>query len=437
MRHIIEEAEREIEKNKTKEFGIFRFGGSIALDLSFGNLTSWELKLLIPLIEKKLPNLKKLYLYNMYELKFSGLVNLPENIENLTKLTYLDLHNTQIESLPESIGSLTKLTHLNLSYCSKLRSLPHSIRNLPELKFLNLNGILISLKDLLNLSTKISMTVDVNLNNEYKQTFNRIRSSGQVGEFRSIATAFTDAYPNISVEDFNTLSLRLNTHQIRGILEFELPLRELGIGHDSDGKLSNELDESILLPELFSDIDRIAKAKDISSKKALNFLKNDPEISRYKLAVLDYGLNDNQWEQMRQLSNYEEQTSILNRLGEEIIKENYGGEVEEFHIGELTQADKDLAKSTFDEIIQQYLQPQTIEKFFDSIMFLSDLDEDKQVSKVEAQNPKFGKNTLSDNQNEQLNELTIAINKSNNNLERERKETSKGQKLSKSNGKSI
>ncbi len=70
-------------------------------------------------------------------LSFRQITELPEEIDQLTNLTYLDLRFNQLTKLPEWIGQLTNLTHLDLSV-NQLTALPESVDQLTNLTFLNL-----------------------------------------------------------------------------------------------------------------------------------------------------------------------------------------------------------------------------------------------------------------------------------------------------------
>ena len=64
----------------------------------------------------------------------------PNSIEKLTFLKYLDLSRNNIKVLPNSITRLLNLQTLNLSYCYKLKELPGNIQNLFNLRNLELIG---------------------------------------------------------------------------------------------------------------------------------------------------------------------------------------------------------------------------------------------------------------------------------------------------------
>ncbi|KAJ3696415.1 hypothetical protein LUZ61_000120 [Rhynchospora tenuis] len=63
---------------------------------------------------------------------------LPENMENLVNLQYLELCSIKIKRLPESISQLRKLHILSLKWCCELKELPRSIEQLTELQILDL-----------------------------------------------------------------------------------------------------------------------------------------------------------------------------------------------------------------------------------------------------------------------------------------------------------
>ena len=93
------------------------------LNLSDLNLTSKDLKKLIPLIQEAIPNLERLDLSN------NELTTLTKSIENLRSLKVLKLSDNQIANLPENLGNLINLNNLILDN-NALTSLPKSIINL-------------------------------------------------------------------------------------------------------------------------------------------------------------------------------------------------------------------------------------------------------------------------------------------------------------------
>ena len=70
----------------------------------------------------------------------SDIMMVPNSIEKLTFLKYLDLSGNNIKVLPNSITRLLNLQTLNLSYCYKLKELPGNIQNLFNLRNLELIG---------------------------------------------------------------------------------------------------------------------------------------------------------------------------------------------------------------------------------------------------------------------------------------------------------
>jgi internalin A len=73
------------------------------------------------------------------DLSSKQITELPEEIGQLTNLTYLDLKSNQLTTLPESIAQLTNLTFLDL-YNIRLTTLPESITQLTNLAELNLSS---------------------------------------------------------------------------------------------------------------------------------------------------------------------------------------------------------------------------------------------------------------------------------------------------------
>ncbi|KAG1347784.1 putative Disease resistance protein RGA2 [Cocos nucifera] len=63
---------------------------------------------------------------------------LPDSLDNLLHLRYLNISCTSISAIPESIGNLRNLQFLEMCGCSNLSRLPNSIVNLHNLRSLNL-----------------------------------------------------------------------------------------------------------------------------------------------------------------------------------------------------------------------------------------------------------------------------------------------------------
>ena len=72
-------------------------------------------------------------------------MRIPEEIGNLTNLTYLGLYDNQLTgSIPSEIGDLTNLTFLNLRSNQLTGEIPSEIGNLTNLYQLNLSNNLLS-----------------------------------------------------------------------------------------------------------------------------------------------------------------------------------------------------------------------------------------------------------------------------------------------------
>ncbi|OVA06565.1 Leucine-rich repeat [Macleaya cordata] len=74
-------------------------------------------------------------------LKGMGITHLPNEIEKLIHLRYLDLSwNDDLMELPDSISSLYNLQTLNLEWCFSLRKLPKGMSRMINLRHLNISG---------------------------------------------------------------------------------------------------------------------------------------------------------------------------------------------------------------------------------------------------------------------------------------------------------
>ncbi|KAA5824526.1 hypothetical protein FPF71_10145 [Algibacter amylolyticus] len=99
-----------------------------------------------------------------FDLSNKDITNIPEELGNLTEVTYISLSHNSLTSLPESLGNLTKLITLDLEY-NNLTSLPNSIGDLTVLRTLILNNNkLTSLPELI-VNTNLSGIVNMNNNN--------------------------------------------------------------------------------------------------------------------------------------------------------------------------------------------------------------------------------------------------------------------------------
>ncbi|XP_047965331.1 putative disease resistance protein RGA3 [Salvia hispanica] len=82
---------------------------------------------------------------SLHTLKLRGVENwewLPQSIQRLTSLPFLQLENIGIEELPEWFGNLSTLTQLHLYGCTKLRCLPSvdALKLLIKLKLLEIKN---------------------------------------------------------------------------------------------------------------------------------------------------------------------------------------------------------------------------------------------------------------------------------------------------------
>ncbi|XP_074318260.1 putative disease resistance protein RGA3 [Silene latifolia] len=73
-------------------------------------------------------------------LKFSKIKVVPDSINRLTHLRYLNLSESLIESLPTGITRLDNLKTLNLDYCSELKELPTGFTKLVNLRHLGIQA---------------------------------------------------------------------------------------------------------------------------------------------------------------------------------------------------------------------------------------------------------------------------------------------------------
>ncbi|XP_057843449.2 disease resistance protein RPV1 [Cryptomeria japonica] len=69
-------------------------------------------------------------------LKNTMLMNVPDNIDQLSKLEALLIGSPHLTGLPTFLGNLTRLTRLKITGCIKLESLPESIERLKLLEYL-------------------------------------------------------------------------------------------------------------------------------------------------------------------------------------------------------------------------------------------------------------------------------------------------------------
>lgn len=70
----------------------------------------------------------------------NGLLSIPSEIGNLTKLQYLYIANSTIESLPEEMAQLVSCTDFELYNCPKMTKFPMAVAQMPELVSMNISN---------------------------------------------------------------------------------------------------------------------------------------------------------------------------------------------------------------------------------------------------------------------------------------------------------
>ncbi|GLT33625.1 hypothetical protein SLA2020_081960 [Shorea laevis] len=128
--HIYEFPERFIVLNKLKHLRTF---------LSLRALNdNWKISFLSnKILHHFLPTLNRLRVLSLCSYQIS---KLPDFVEKLKHIRYIDLSHTKIKSLPESMGSLLFLQTLLLSSCKELSELPTTIGNLIDLYHLDITN---------------------------------------------------------------------------------------------------------------------------------------------------------------------------------------------------------------------------------------------------------------------------------------------------------
>jgi len=223
----------------------------VRLDLSYFDLSSKDLKKLLPIVNDKLPTISKL--------KLSGnkLTTLPANIELLTGLTSLELDSNQLIRIPASIASLTELTSLYLSQ-NQLTSLPADIGTLAKLVLLHL---------------------DSNQLTSLPQRMGDLISLSSLSLARNQLITLPESFSNLPATlvsinlHYNPLSL-----ETVGWFNHHFPNNGGGIGHDPVAVIDqvyNTPEEKVVFDDL------LVQLEDIS------FAVGDPLINRTGKEILD------------------------------------------------------------------------------------------------------------------------------------------------------
>lgn len=164
------------------------------LDLSKAKITA-----IPPEFMHKISNIEKLVLDKNH------LINLPNEIGNLTKLTYLSAYGNNLQVLPPSIDKLVSLQYLDL-HSNNLQLLPSGIWDLKSLTYLNVSSNMLSTlpQPPLSVAKRISSTASFRQSSGgFRQELDSRRPSVQsVIESDSTSTPIepTDAIGEVSSE---------------------------------------------------------------------------------------------------------------------------------------------------------------------------------------------------------------------------------------------
>lgn len=205
--------------DKMESFRLLHFDRNPITNLKFNNilsrLTVLDLsKAKLTIIPNdffdKISNIEKLVLDKNH------LVNLPDNLGNLHKLSYLSLYGNNLQVLPKSVGNLISLQYLDL-HSNNLQVLPDEIWNLKSLVTLNVSSnILISFpKPPLELAKKLSSTANLaNLSSEKKVNEMQSISEGSIHEHndssRPVSPTNMQAATSSLIDNLTVLALADN-----------------------------------------------------------------------------------------------------------------------------------------------------------------------------------------------------------------------------------
>ncbi|MFX0063453.1 MAG: leucine-rich repeat domain-containing protein [Candidatus Hermodarchaeota archaeon] len=174
----------------------------------------------MPKIPENIDNLTQLTHLDLGE---NELKSLPESLGNLSNLRVLDLHDNQLEALPDSFGKLTKLAQLDLE-TNQLSSIPDSFGNLKALEHLNLiDNQLNSLTESFgNLSKLVYLSLDSNQLSSLSESFGNLTALEQ-----------------LSLRDNELNSLPKSIGNLSKLRELKLQFNQLHTLPDTIGNLNN------------------------------------------------------------------------------------------------------------------------------------------------------------------------------------------------------
>ena len=320
------------------------------LNLSNLGLTSEDLDLLMPIIIEELPDLK------IFNLSGNNITIVSDSIGNLRSLKKLNLSFNKIESLPEDIDLCFSLSILNLKGNTIQSFSLECISSLDELDLerVCLDENPLSLGGIFQISTIEKSREIVKLAPAHNCLLNHICNSSS--ETDAIARRVVKTHPDVSAKEFSLFAATLlasNYHQLRGIVYYDLPLSELGIGLDENGKLTNKLVTNIPLSHEL--LDRTVKIKDLTVKTTIEAFNIAKKIEK----ILNFGLSE---DQIGLIISVEIGDFVYQEIAKKIKEINYSGDDQEMKLDELTEEDKDLARTTFNEIYQEFILEQAKDK---------------------------------------------------------------------------
>lgn len=160
--------------DKIQSFRLLHFDRNPITNLSFNSVLSKltvldfskaKLTIIPPDFFDKILNVEKLVLDKNH------LVNLPDNIGSLRKLSHLSLFGNNLQALPSTVGNLLLLQYLDL-HSNNIQVLPEEIWHLKSLKHLNVSSnILTSFpKFPMSLAKRISSSVNLKLEEEREES---------------------------------------------------------------------------------------------------------------------------------------------------------------------------------------------------------------------------------------------------------------------------